>query len=100
MITKIEENDSVMTVYLDGRMNTAESTEVEKDIQPVYETECTEIIIDCSNLDYIASSGLRLFLNMLLETQPQGKHITVRGMNQTLKDVFDATGFTSLFDFA
>ena len=100
MITKIEENDNVMTVYLDGRMDTSETNGVEKDLQPVYETECTEIIIDCSKLDYIASSGLRLFLNMLLETQPQGTHITVRGMNQTLQAVFDATGFTSLFDFA
>ena len=100
MITKIEENDGVMTVYLEGRMDTSASSKTENDLKPVYETECKEIIIDCEKLDYIASSGLRLFLNMLLETQPQGKHITVRGMNQTLQDVFDATGFTSLFDFA
>lgn len=100
MITKIEEKDGVMTVYLEGRMDTAASTEAEAEIKPVYETQCKEIVIDCSKLDYIASSGLRLFLSMLLDTQPQGKHITVRGMNQALREVFDMTGFSNLLDFA
>ena len=99
MITKIEEKDGVMTVYLEGRMDTSESEKVEEEVKPVYETECQEIIIDCTLLDYIASSGLRLFLNMLLDTQPQGKHISVKGMNQALREVFDMTGFSNLFDF-
>lgn len=99
MITKIEENDGIMTVYLEGRMDTSVSEAVEKEVQPVYETECKEIVIDCSKLDYIASSGLRLFLNMLLDTQQQGKHISVKGMNEALREVFDMTGFSSLFDF-
>ena len=91
MITKIEENDGIMTVYLEGRMDTSTSSETEMEIKPVYETACKEIIIDCSRLEYIASSGL--------DTQPQGKHISVRGMSQALRDVFDMTGFTDLFDF-
>jgi len=99
MITKIEENDGIMTVYLEGRMDTSSSGETEMEIKPVYETACKEIIIDCSKLEYIASSGLRIFLSLLLDTQPQGKHISVRGMNQALRDVFDMTGFTDLFDF-
>lgn len=99
MITKIEEIDGVMTVYLEGRMDTSASNDVEEEVKPVYETECKEIIIDCQKLDYIASSGLRLFLSMLLDTQPQGKHISVRGMSQQLRDVFDMTGFSNLFDF-
>lgn len=99
MITKIEENDGIMTVYLEGRMDTSVSEAVEKEVKPVYETECMEIVIDCTQLEYIASSGLRLFLNMLLDTQQQGKHISVKGMNESLREVFDMTGFSSLFDF-
>lgn len=99
MITKIEEKDGVMTVYLEGRMDTSESEKVEEEVKPVYETECKEIVIDCTKLDYIASSGLRLFLNMLLDTQPQGKHISVKSMSQALHEVFDMTGFSNLFDF-
>lgn len=99
MITKIEENDGIMTVCLEGRLDTLASAKTETELQPIYETECKEIVIDCSKLDYIASSGLRLFLSMLLDTQPQGKHITVRGMNQMLREVFDMTGFSNLFSF-
>lgn len=99
MIKKIEENDGIMTVYLQGRLDTSASNKTEAELKPVYETECKEIIIDCTQLDYIASSGLRLFLNLLLDTQPQGKHISVKGMNQQLHNVFDMTGFSNLFDF-
>lgn len=99
MVSKIEENSGIMTVYLEGRMDTSASGEAEKEVKPVYETECKEIVIDCTSLDYIASSGLRLFLSMLLDTQPQGKHISVRGMNKTLRNVFDMTGFSNLFTF-
>lgn len=99
MITKIEESDGVMTVYLEGRMDTSTSSKTEIEIKPVYETKCKEIIIDCDKLDFIASSGLRLFLNMLLDTQPQGKHISIRNMSKAIREVFNMTGFSDLFDF-
>jgi anti-sigma B factor antagonist len=99
MITKIEENDGIMTVYLEGRLDTSTSSETEIALKPVYETECKEIVIDCSRLEYIASSGLRLFLSLRIETQPQDKHICVKGLNKELSDVFDMTGFSDLFDF-
>lgn len=99
MITKIETADGVMTVYLEGRMDTSSSNETEAMLQPVYETDCKEIVIDCSQLVYIASSGMRLFLNLLLDTQPQGKHISIKGMSRQLHDMFDLTGFSNLFDF-
>ena len=99
MITKIEENDGVMTVYLEGRLDTSVSEATGEDLKPVYETECKEIVIDCSSLEYIASSGLRLFLSMLIDTRPQGKHIIIKDMSQPLRDVFDVTGFSNLFQF-
>lgn len=99
MITKIEENDGVMTVYLEGRLDTSVSEATGEDLKPVYETECKEIIIDCTSLEYIASSGLRLFLSMLIDTQPQGKHIVIKDMSQPLRDVFNVTGFSNLFEF-
>ena len=43
MITKIEENDGIMTVYLEGRMDTPSSSETDDELAPLYETECKEI---------------------------------------------------------
>jgi anti-sigma B factor antagonist len=99
MVTKIEENDGIMTVCLEGRLDTSASDATEAELKPVYETECKEIILDCTQLEYIASSGLRLFLNMLIDTKPQGKHLVIKGMTQPLRDVFDITGFSNLFEF-
>ena len=99
MITKIEEADGVMTVYLEGRMDSTVSNETEESLKPVFETESKEIIIDCTKLNYIASSGLRLFLTVLIDTQPQGKRISLKGMKKELLDMFEMTGFSNLFVF-
>ena len=61
MITKIEENDGIMTVYLEGRMDTPSSSETDDELAPLYETECKEIVIDCSQLDYIMTGFTDLF---------------------------------------
>jgi anti-anti-sigma regulatory factor len=36
---------------------------------------------------------------MLIDTKPQGKHLVIKGMTQPLRDVFDITGFSNLFEF-
>ena len=98
MITKIEENDGIMTVYLEGRMDTPSSSETDDELAPLYETECKEIVIDCSQLDYIASSGLRLLLGVLKKAQAAGSHVVLKNVNDVVKDVLDLTGFVALFD--
>ena len=99
MITKIEENDGLMTVYLEGRLDTSASETTEAELRPVYETECKEITIDCTKLAYIASSGLRLFLAVLKNAKPKGSHVFITGISDSLRSVFAMTGFTNLFEF-
>ena len=110
-IEKEEIQDAVEELLGEGSYDESDSHKVvihlsddrrdatEAELKPVYETECKEIILDCTQLEYIASSGLRLFLNMLIDTKPQGKHLVIKGMTQPLRDVFDITGFTNLFEF-
>ena len=99
MVSRIEENDGIMTIHLEGRMDTSAANKMEAEIQTVYDSECKEIVIECDKLEYIASSGLRLFLNIVIDSQPKGKHLSVKGMSQQLRDVFEMTGFSNLFDF-
>jgi anti-sigma B factor antagonist len=56
-------------------------------------------VIDCTNLEYVASSGLRVFLSIALDTQSKGKHVTIKGMNSFVSNLFEMSGFTDLFDF-
>ena len=97
--TTVEEKDGVITVVFEGRMDTKSTPEVEEDLKPLFDSESQEIVIDCSNLEYVASSGLRVLLSIAIDSQSKGKHVTIKGMNSFVSNLFEMSGFTDLFDF-
>ena len=99
MNTKIEEKDGKYIATLDGEMDTAAATEAEEILKPLYNAGGKDVIIDCTNLEYIASSGLRIMLRILKAARATGSKVVMKGMNDDVKDVFKMTGFISLFEF-
>ncbi len=99
MTTKVEEIDGKLVATLVGELDTAAAAETEKALMPLLNSEGKEIIIDCTGLEYIASSGLRLLLGILKKAQDVGSHVVLKNVNDVVKDVLDLTGFVSIFDF-
>jgi anti-sigma B factor antagonist len=94
---KKEDNDYVM--YFDGRLDTAASSKALKEAEVLYDCEGHDIILDCTDLSYISSSGLRIFLNILKNAKLKGSRVYLRGVNDDIQEVFMMTGFNSLFEF-
>lgn len=99
MNVTIKEEDNNFVVYFEGRLDTAAASKVEKEIQSLYDCAGHDIVLDCTRLEYISSSGLRIFLSLLKTAKPKGSHVFITGMNDTLRQVFAMTGFTNLFEF-
>lgn len=99
MTTKVEEIDGKLVATLVGELDTAAAAETEKALMPLLNSDGKEIIIDCTGLEYIASSGLRLLLGILKKAQDVGSHVVLKNVNDVVKDVLDLTGFVSIFDF-
>ena len=99
MKTTIQQQDGNLVAVLEGRLDTAAAVVTEKELQPLYDCEGKNIVFDCSKLEFISSSGLRLFLGVLKAGKPKGSRVAITGMSSELKDVFTITGFTSLFEF-
>ena len=58
-----------------------------------------DVIIDCTNLEYIASSGLRILLSILKDAKAGGSRVVLRNVNEDIKNVFSLTGFINIFEF-
>ena len=65
MKTTIQQQDGNLVAVLEGRLDTAAAAATEKELQPLYDCEGKNIVFDCSKLEFISSSGLRLFLGVL-----------------------------------
>ena len=98
MNTVINEQNGKYIVSLEGELDTAHAIEVEEAMKPLHEVNGKEITIDCSHLDYIASSGLRILLGLLKIAKANGNKVVLKSLNDEIKDVFKMTGFIDLFD--
>lgn len=99
MNTTIQEIDGNMVAILEGRLDTEAAPDTEKALQPLYECENQDIIIECEKLEYIASAGLRILLSLLKSAKPKGCHVYISRLSDDLQQIFSITGFTNLFEF-
>ena len=99
MKTTFEESDGKYIMHFEGRLDTAASVQTEQEMKVLHNCEGHDIILDCAQLEYISSSGLRLFLALLKEAKSKGSKVSISGMNDNLRQVFAMTGFTHLFEF-
>ena len=99
MNVTIQEQDGNMVAILEGNLNTAVAAATEKAMNPLNDVEGKDIIIDCTDLEYISSAGLRIFLGILQNVQEKGVHVYIRGVNAAVNDVFTITGFCNIFEF-
>ena len=99
MKTTIEELDGKLIATLEGEMDTAAALEAEQTLLPLYKSDGRDVVIECEGLEYIASSGLRILLSILKGAKAGGSKVTLRNVNDDIKNVFKPTGFIDLFDF-
>lgn len=98
MIIEIKEQDGGMKAILNGRLDTPAAVKAQQEIGPLLENADKEIVFDCTNLEYISSSGLRLFLTIRKEASVKGGKIIIENINDEIRKVFMMTGFFNLFE--
>ena len=98
MTINIVNEGEQLVAQLSGRLDTAAAVDAASDFQTLAEQADKHIILDCSELAYISSSGLRLFLTLRKESAAKGGKLQVRAINTDIRQVFMMTGFISLFE--
>ena len=93
----INEQEGRLIAALSGDLDNAASSQAERSLEPVFETTDKDIVIDCTELSYISSSGLRILLNIFKHTRANGRAAILKAMNDEVKEVFQLSGFLQLF---
>lgn len=99
MKTTVQEIDGKLVAALSGELDTASVVEMESALQPLFDSEGKDLVIDCTELEYIASSGLRVLLNLFKKAKDRGERMVLKNVNEVIRDVMELTGFISIFDF-
>lgn len=98
MEVNITRENNTITVRYSGRMDTPGAHEITPQMNALAEEAHNIIILDCTDLLYISSSGLRIFLTLRKAASDKGGKIIVRNINDSIRNVFAMTGFLNLFE--
>ena len=86
-------DNDVLLVSLQGRLDTETSAKFETELTEISkENPHGSLVIDASNLEYIASSGLRIILK-LVKTE---KDFKLENVCSAVYEVFEVTGFAKI----
>ena len=98
MEVKITTEGKETIAALIGRLDTPASQEIAPQMNELAEAAGGTIILDCSQLEYISSSGLRIFLSLRKAAGEKGGKVIVRSITNDIRNVFMMTGFLNLFE--
>ncbi len=97
-MTIVKNNEGeVATVKVEGRLDTMTAPELQRALSE-YPGETRRLIFDFAALEYISSAGLRMLLSMHKQMSSVGGEIQVVHANTAVKDVFEMTGFSDIFE--
>ena len=87
-------NKESATLIVSGRLDTQTAPELENELDSVL-SGLKELTFDFANLEYVSSAGLRVILKAQKAMNAQGS-MKLTGVNDSIMEVFDITGFLDI----
>jgi anti-sigma B factor antagonist len=97
-ITKTTEGNTI-TLQLSGRIDTDTAALLDDEIAALPDM-VTNLVMDMDDLEYVASSGLRVLLMASKIMRNRGGDCTMVNVPELIMEVFEMTGLTDVFTIA
>lgn len=93
----IDQGDHYL-IQLIGDLDIYNNKKFKEKLADIYEELDKDLVVDCSRLEYIDSTGLGSFISLLKLTRDEEKEITVKNLKKNIKKVFKITDLDKLFN--
>ena len=88
--------DGALLIALEGELDTLSSPDFEDMLEPLL-AEAQSLTLDFEKLEYISSAGLRVLLAAEQTLEEKGaEKVRVVNMNDTIRGIFEITGFVDV----
>lgn len=98
MEIKHTEHNSIQLVEISGRLDASSCGELESLFNQLNGEGKVKVLLDCAQLEYISSAGLRVLLASAKIFKKASGAIDLCTLNPNVKQVFEISGFTNIFD--
>jgi anti-anti-sigma factor len=83
-------------VRLEGRIEGQTAPAVEAELRPLIVSSSVRLALDLSQVDYVSSAGLRVFLSLFRECQAQPDRFILVAPKAAVREVLDISGFSTI----
>lgn len=97
MELRVEKKESVVVLFIKGRLDAVTAGELEAKFTELIQGGEENMVVSMEELEYISSAGLRVVLMVAKKLHASGRKIEFAALSGNVKDVFDISGFYSLF---
>ncbi|MCE5248707.1 STAS domain-containing protein [bacterium] len=97
MDIKEERKGQVVVLTINGRLDSTNASQLDKKIEGLIDRKEKQILLDCSQLGYVSSSGLRVFLTGLKKMNAIHGKFLICSLQGPISEVFDISGFSGIF---
>ena len=92
-----EKRGDVMLLGIKGRLDASTANKLEEKLLASIDKGERRLALDCSQLDYISSAGLRVLLLTVKRLSSGNGKLVLYALKDQVKEVFDIAGFSPLF---
>lgn len=98
MTVKLTKDENRAELCVEGRLDTVTAPELEAVVDGELKG-IDELTLDFAGLEYISSAGLRVLLHAEKMMRERGG-MTVKNVNETVREILDITGFADILNIA
>lgn len=98
-ITSVKENEFYF-IAIEGDLDASSSIQLDQAIEDALSKNETKIIVDCSQLEYISSAGLGVFMSYIQDFQANNIYLILCHLSEKVLNVFQILGLDELIKIA
>ena len=97
LVLKEEYSADTAKVFVSGEVDIYTAQQFKEKLYSIVDNSGKDLVIDCSDLNYIDSTGLGIFVGALKKTRMAGKSIQLENIKDNIRKLFVITGLDKLF---
>ncbi|KRG09407.1 hypothetical protein ACA30_02830 [Virgibacillus soli] len=94
----MKETEVGINAKLAGEIDAYTAPKVRDELLPHAEQSGTKIVVDLSDVNYMDSTGLGVFVGLFKTLNEHNGELVLKGMSDRLKRLFDITGLADVMD--
>ena len=98
MDIKSQDAGDVTVIEVLGKIDTNTSPSLQQFVDQKMEDGAAKLLLDLGQVDFVSSTGLRVFLATAKRLGGSGGSLHLCGLNETVNEIFEISGFSTILE--